>query len=202
MRRLVYVILAVGLLPSLIGCGDSGSENKGKVRNISEELTEKQEKWGEIAHLPLDSTFSFEGEFLPEYDSTVSFDGNGSIKVDAYDSLMVNIGIVDDIDIQQGRLYYRAMLRTEDFDGEVYLEMRIDIGTGPQYYTRDQYNPLVGTKDWERHEAYMILTQPQYIYHAVLQLNICGKGTVWIDDIHLYKTPLKEQDIAPESSGK
>ena len=196
MRRLISIVSVTGLLFLFFGCGDSKSGKEGKIRDLSEQLAKPKVEWGEIAYLPLDSTFSLKGEYLPEYDSAVSFDGNGSIRINAQDSILVNIATVDNFNLQESRLYYEAMLHTKDFKGKVYLEMRIDLGSGPNYYTRDQYNPLVDTKDWEQHQAYMIISRPQYVKQALLQLNICGKGTVWIDDIHLYKSPLKENDVS------
>ena len=58
-----------------------------------------------------------------EFDREISSDGLGSIKITASDSTTVRLFETGDIDIEDARLIYRGKLKTDDFDGQVFLEL-------------------------------------------------------------------------------
>lgn len=67
-------------------------------------------------------------------DSAVSTDGDGSLKIEATKARTVRLFEIDDPDVEQARLVYRARVRTRDVDGKVFLEMwcRIPAAVRPR----------------------------------------------------------------------
>jgi len=143
----------------------------------------------ELKHYPLDS---LEGVVIPEgveLDKTVSSDGHGSLKITADGPRTVRLFETGPIDGENAHLMYQARLRTEGLEGQAYLEMWIclpDLGT---FFSRGLNNTLTGTADWTIVETPFLLKPGQKPYNAKLNLVITGKGTVWIDDIRLSRTP-------------
>lgn len=193
--RKIIIGLSILTLMIILGCGDKGSSGKGQVKDLGDQLTPKPRIYGEIEHVAIDSAFTQVGEYFGDFDPDVSHDGNGSLRFDVQDSMLVHVTTLDDVDVDMGRFYYRAWLKTANFTGKVYLEMRLRFGTTATYYTRDQYSPLEGTKDWELHDCYLLLGEGQNPTEVELQINVDGKGTVWIDDISLVRAPFRPGDL-------
>jgi predicted Ser/Thr protein kinase len=143
----------------------------------------------ELKHYPLDS---LEGVIIPEgveLDKTVSSDGHGSLKIIADGPRTVRLFETGPIDGENARLMYQARLRTEGLEGQAYLEMWICLPDLGAFFSRGLNNTLTGTADWTIVETPFSLKPDQHPYNAKLNLVITGKGTVWIDDIHLLKAP-------------
>jgi len=143
----------------------------------------------ELKHYPLDS---LEGVIIPEgveLDKTVSSDGHGSLKITADGPRTVRLFETGPIDGENARLMYQARLRTEGLEGQAYLEMWICLPDLGAFFSRGLNNTLTGTADWTIVETPFLLKPGQKPYNAKLNLVITGKGTVWIDDIHLSRTP-------------
>jgi hypothetical protein len=143
----------------------------------------------ELKHYPLDS---LEGVVIPEgveLDKTVSSDGHGSLKITADGPRTVRLFETGPIDGENARLMYQARLRTEGLEGQAYLEMWICLPDLGAFFSRGLNNTLTGTADWTIVETPFLLKPGQKPYNAKLNLVITGKGTVWIDDIRLSRTP-------------
>jgi predicted Ser/Thr protein kinase len=143
----------------------------------------------ELKHYPLDS---LEGVVIPEgveLDKTVSSDGHGSLKITADGPRTVRLFETGPIDGENARLMYQARLRTEGLEGQAYLEMWICLPDLGVFFSRGLNNTLTGTADWTIVETPFSLKPGQKPYNAKLNLVITGKGTVWIDDIRLSRTP-------------
>ena len=62
-----------------------------------------------------------------QIDSEITSDGNGSLRVTTDKPTTVRLYETGDIDIEDARLTYRAKLRTEAIEGQVYIEMWCDF---------------------------------------------------------------------------
>jgi hypothetical protein len=144
----------------------------------------------EIASFNIDNLDGVITQSGIEFDSTVSSDGRGSIKITVPESTTVRLYETDDIDIEDARLIYRAKVKTENFTGRTYLEMWCGFSGQGEYFSRGLMSPVTGSVDWTTEETYFLLKKDQNPDYIKLNLVIAGTGTVWIDDIRLLKTAL------------
>ena len=164
--------MGVGILLAIMGC------SQPKI-----EVTELQ-------HFPLDSPEGLITGSGVVIDKEISSDGNGSLKVTAAAPVVVRLFETGDIDIENGRLMYRAKLRTEKLEGQAYLEMWCNFQGKGEFFSRGLERPLTGTTDWTTEETPFFLQKGENPSFVKLNLVINGKGTVWIDDIRLLKGQL------------
>jgi hypothetical protein len=143
-----------------------------------------------LKHLPVDST---DGVVSTEYvclDSSTSSDGAGSLRIDATESTLVHLYMLDAPDIEKARLIYRADIKTRDAENPVYLEMYCVFNDKGAFFSRDLQTPLLGNNDWTTEETPFFLRQGENPDSLRLNLVIAGAGTVWIDNIRLLKAQL------------
>ncbi|MEW5923057.1 MAG: hypothetical protein AB1746_03635, partial [Candidatus Zixiibacteriota bacterium] len=81
-------------------------------------------KTTEIRRLPVSDLNDIISEEYVEFDSEISADGNGSIKVTCDEPIVVELYVLDDINIEDASLIYEAKMRSENLKGNAYLEMR------------------------------------------------------------------------------
>lgn len=124
-------------------------------------------------------------------DKDVSSDGKGSLRITATEPMVARLFETGDIDIENARLIYRARVRTENVEGQVYLEMWCHFSGKGEFFSRGLQNPLTGTTDWRSEETPFILKRGENPDNVKLNLVIAGKGVAWIDDIALLKGPLR-----------
>lgn len=120
-----------------------------------------------------------------QFDKQISSDGNGSLRIEATEPTTIRLFETGNIDIQNVQLIYRAMLRTENVEGQVYLEMWCHFPGRGEFFARDLMTPLTGTKEWTMEETPFFLKEGENPDNVKLNLVINGKGTVWIDNIRL-----------------
>jgi len=125
-----------------------------------------------------------------EMDKATSSDGQGSIKITATEPTTVRLFEAGDLDIENARLTYQAKLRTEGVEGQVFLEMWCHFPGKGEYFSRGLETPLTGTTDWTTEETPFFLRKGENPDNVKLNLVINGKGTAWIDDIHIVAGPL------------
>ncbi len=126
-----------------------------------------------------------------ELDNEISSDGNGSLKIDASAPTVVRLFETGDIDVENARLIYQAKLRTQDVEGQVYLEMWCHFPGKGEAFSRDLQTPVSGTTDWASEETPFFLRKGENPDNVKLNLVINGRGTAWIDEVQLLKAPLK-----------
>jgi len=120
-----------------------------------------------------------------ELDTQITSDGNGSIKIIASSPTTVRLFEVGGIDIEDARLVYRARLRTEEVQGQVYLEMWCRFpGTG-EFFSRALDSPISGSTGWISQETPFFLEKGQKPDLIKLNVVIDGSGTVWVDEVAL-----------------
>jgi hypothetical protein len=150
----------------------------------------------ELKQYSLDSTEGVLTQSGVTIDRQISSDGNGSLRIEATEPTTIRLFETGDIDIENARLIYQAKLRTEDVEGQVYLEMwcRFSSPGFPgiaESFSKELANSLSGTADWTTQETPFLLQKGENPDNVKLNLVIEGTGTVWIDDIRLLKGPLK-----------
>ena len=124
-------------------------------------------------------------------DTHVTSDGHGSLQIKADKPRTVRLYETGDIDIENARLLYRARIRTQGVEGQAYLEMWCHFPGRGEYFSRALQSPLSGTTDWTTQETPFFLKAGENPDNVKLNLVIAGKGTAWIDDIHLVRGPLQ-----------
>jgi hypothetical protein len=122
-----------------------------------------------------------------QIDKAVSSDGKGSLRVTVSEPTVVRLYEVRDLNIENARLIYQAKVRTEGVKGQVYLEMWCHFPGKGEFFSRGLQNTLTGTNQWVTMETPFFLKKAESPDYVRLNLVINGKGTAWIDDIHLLK---------------
>jgi len=122
-------------------------------------------------------------------DSTVSSDGTASLKITTEGPVTVRLFELGDIDIQNAKLVYRAMLRSKKLSGKAWLEMTAVFKNGEETVSRGVDRPAAGTSEWTTYEIMFLFKKKENPRNVKLNLVIDGKGTVWIDDILILKGP-------------
>tara|TARA_R110002124_G_scaffold117566_3_gene274598 strand:+ start:183 stop:656 length:474 start_codon:yes stop_codon:yes gene_type:complete len=93
-------------------------------------------------------------------------------------------------DIDSAVLTYHAELKAENLDGQAYLEMWCRLPGRGEFFSKGLNAPVTGTTDWITCETPFLLKEGQK--PDLLKLNIAatGKGTVFIRNIRVSKTPM------------
>jgi hypothetical protein len=124
-----------------------------------------------------------------ELDTEISSDGNGSLKIVAGEPTTVRLFEVEDIDVENARLIYRARLRTEAVEGQVYLEMWCRFPGAGEFFSRAVHSPISGSTEWVSQETPFFLEKSQNPDLVKLNVVIDGTGTVWLDEVKLVRGP-------------
>ncbi|MDY6972326.1 MAG: hypothetical protein SV775_08350 [Thermodesulfobacteriota bacterium] len=144
----------------------------------------------EIVSYPIDSLEGIITKSGIQMDEKITSDGNGSLRITADKPSTIRLYETGDIDIENARLIYQARLRTEGVEGQVYIEMWCCFpGTG-EFFSRALQSPLSGSNEWTLQETHFFLKKSENPDNVKINLVVGGKGTVWIDDIHLIRASL------------
>lgn len=145
----------------------------------------------EIKYYPIDSMEGLIAKTGTQIDREITSDGNGSLRIVTSKPTTVRLYETGDIDIENARLVYRAKLRTEGIEGQVYIEMWCHFPGKGEFFSRAVQSALSGTNEWTSQETTFFLKKGENPDNIKLNLVVNGKGTVWIDDIRLLKGPLE-----------
>jgi len=145
----------------------------------------------ELKRFPIDSLEGIITQSGVQFDKEVSNDGNGSLRMVATEPTVVRLFELGDIDVENARLIYQAKVRTEGIEGQVYLEMWCHFLGKGEFFSRGLQTPLTGTTNWTTEETPFFLKKGENPDNVKLNLVINGKGTAWIDDIRVLKSPLQ-----------
>jgi len=166
------IIIAAMILIYVAGCGGEGS-----VDSQTEVIADYPVK-------NLEGVITRNGVSL---DEKITSDGNGSIRISVSGPGTYSLYETGDIDLDDARLIYSAEIRTENFDGNVFLEMICSLPGKGEYFSRDIDNTLTGTNLWSSRETMFLLKKGENPNNVRLNVVTDGTGTVWIDDIKLEK---------------
>ena len=144
----------------------------------------------ELRRFALDGTEGLITQSGVAIDKQVSSDGNGSLRIEATEPTTVRLFETGDIDVENARLIYQARVRTENVEGQIYLEMWCHFPGKGEFFSKGLTTPLTGTAAWTMVETPFFLKKGENPDNVKLNLVIDGKGTAWIDDIRLLKGPL------------
>lgn len=144
----------------------------------------------ELRSFALDNTETIISQTDVTFDKAVTSDGNGSLRIDAAAPMHIRLLELNDVDIEQATLFYRAAMRAENFIGNAYLEMWCGFNELGEYFSRDLQSTIDGSTDWRVKQTPFVLQKGQNPDRIKLNLVVNGTGTVWIDDIHLVSTAL------------
>jgi len=144
-------------------------------------------KGQELKRLPLDSA-SLLGTAVST-DSVVKKEGTGSIKIATQGPTNICLGAVQPLKVDNARLVYQARVKSENLEGAAFLEMWCEVGGG-RYFSRGMNSTVAGTMDWQILQTPFFLQPGQEVNRVTLNIVINGKGTVWVDDVVLFKEPL------------
>lgn len=145
----------------------------------------------ELKHFPVDDLEGIITQTDVGIDKNISRDGNGSLRIIATEPKIIRLYETGDIDLENARLTYQANIRTEGVQGKVFLEMWCSFPGKGEYFSRALHAPLSGSNEWTSQETSFFLQENDNPDNVKLNIVINGTGTVWIDDIHLKKGPLK-----------
>jgi hypothetical protein len=158
---------------------------------LSISCSQTQEEIVEIARYPLDSLEGVITQSGVALDKDITSDGKGSLRIAADKPAVIRLFETGDLDVEDARLVYRAKVRCENVEGQVFLEMWCQFPGKGEFFSRGLHNTISGTKDWTSLEAYFFLKKGENTDNIRLNLVIDGTGIAWIDDIHLMKGPLQ-----------
>ena len=150
----------------------------------------KSQKVDELKSYPLDSVDGVIDQSNVTFDPSVSFDGKGSLRIDAKGDITVPLFEVSGLSVDEAVIFYQAKIKTEKIFGQVYLEMWCHFAGKGEYFSRSQNMLMSGTNDWRTQETPFILQKGEVPDLFKLNLVVIGTGTAWIDDIKLLKGPL------------
>ena len=168
----VRMLLAAALL-AVVACGKRGDGGGTEIRRIG-----------------LDGMADVITKNNVAFDEETTFDGRGSIRVSVAGPVSIRLVQLGDIDLHRAVLVYQAALKTQDLDGEAYLEMYCLFHGRGEFYSRGLDHALSGTTDWRTVSTPFRLREGENPDIVRLNLFVNGTGTVWIDDIRLLKRPL------------
>jgi hypothetical protein len=144
-----------------------------------------------LVHMPVDDRSEMAKDVEKvggEMDYDISSDGNGSLRIDARERVLVDLyrvwGNEEDLSFRQ--LVYEAKVRTEQASAPVFLVMQAGLTSAPHgmpVVGRDK--AIHGTNDWTTLQIWAGNPPGTRLLETTLQLEIDGPGTVWIDDVRL-----------------
>ena len=110
--------------------------------------------------------------------------------VDSKEAQTVRLFEVQDPQVEQCLIAYKAMLKTEGLAGRAFLEMWCRLPERGEFFSKGLDQAVHGTTDWASYQIPFYLKKGQRPDLIKLNLTIEGTGRVWIKDIQLLKTPL------------
>jgi hypothetical protein len=139
---------------------------------------------------PLDSLEGVLTKTDVELDKSVSADGNGSLKIVSQDDNVIRLFETGPMSIKNCLLFFSAKMRSENLEGKAFLEMWCNIAGRGEFFSRGIDQPISGTTEWTTVQTPFRLEGGQMPSNLKLNLIVEGSGTVWIDDIRLFSSPL------------
>jgi hypothetical protein len=144
----------------------------------------------ELARWPMDRVEEIITRDGVTVDNHITFDAGGSLKIQAGGPRTVRLFETGDIDVENARLIYHAVVRSENLIGRAYLEMWCVFPGLGEFFSRGLDDPIAGDTDWVPRETFFFLKKGENPSKVKLNLVIEGKGVVWIDDVRLLVGPL------------
>lgn len=158
-----------------------------RQRDVQERTSNQGSAVTELEAFALDDLQGLITQSGVSIDKSISCDGKGSLRIDATEPTTIHLFEMGDIDIENARLIYQTKVRTENLEGQVYLEMWCNFPGKGEFFSKGLMNPLVDTTDWATMETLFLLKEGENPDNVKLNVVITGKGSVWIDEVRLLK---------------
>jgi len=97
---------------------------------------------------------------------------------------------VENPDVEQCRVIYRAKLKTEKLTEPAYLEMWCRFPGKGEFFSRDMEHTVTGSNGWASFETPFFLKKGEKPDLIKLNLVVKGAGKVWVKDVELLKSAL------------
>ena len=97
---------------------------------------------------------------------------------------------VQEPQVEQCLITYRAKLKTDGLTGRSFLEMWCRLPGRGEFFSKGLNQVVTGTTDWASYEIPFYLRKGQRPDLIKLNLVVEGRGKVWLRDVQLLKTPL------------
>ncbi len=130
---------------------------------------------------PLDATITKE-ILVPDSDGW---------SADVKETHTIRLFEIDNPQVENCMLTYRAALKSDNIQERSYLEMWCRMPGRGEFFSKGFHNALKGTSDWSSYEVPFYLKRNQKPDQIKLNLTIEGSGKVWIKNIELLYTPLQ-----------
>jgi hypothetical protein len=173
-RRRVHAAVALGLV---LGLGSSCYQPV----HPAEEITT-------LPITDLRGVVTAPGEAIV-FDAETSYDGNGSLRMVSAGPSLIVLYVVEQIDAQNAILSYQARVKTQGAKGRVFIELRVNVPEKGTFQSLAEQYALTGDSDWVMQEANFWLGPGEVPSRLYLMINIEDAAVVWVDDIHVLKTP-------------
>ncbi len=97
---------------------------------------------------------------------------------------------VENPGLEQCMVTYRAKLKTENLNGQAYLEMWCRFPGNGEYFSRGLDHTVSGSNGWASYETPFFLKKGERPDLIKLNIVVKGTGKVWVKDVELLKGPL------------
>jgi len=144
----------------------------------------------ELKRFPMDTLQGVIQRTGTEIDTRIKAQGAGSLKITVTEPSVIRLFETGPLEIEDAALVYRARLRTENAQANVYLEMWCRFPGKGEFFSRGLQSPLRGTNDWSTQETPFFLKKGETPDDVKLNIVSEGAGVIWIDDIRLIKRKL------------
>ena len=122
--------------------------------------------------------------------------------VEVHEESSIRLFEVNEPEVDNCILTYRAELQTEDAKGRVFLEMWCRFGGRGEFFSKGFDHAVKGTNDWASYETPFYLKTGQTPDLIKLNLALEGEAKVRLRNIELFYTPLETRDSSEESSSR
>jgi hypothetical protein len=110
--------------------------------------------------------------------------------IDSKDTQTIRLFEVQEPQVEQCLITYRAKLKTDGLTGRAFLEMWCRLPGRGEFFSKGLNQVAHGTTDWASYEIPFYLKKGQRPDLIKLNLVIEGTGKVWLRDVELLKTPM------------
>jgi hypothetical protein len=114
----------------------------------------------------------------------------GGWLIDSTEKQTIRLFEVQNPEVEQCMVTYKAQLKTENLQGRAYLEMWCRFPGRGEFFSKGFQHAVKGTTLWSSYEIPFYLKKGQKPDLIKLNLAVEGVGKVWIKDIELLKTTL------------
>jgi hypothetical protein len=119
----------------------------------------------------------------------ITVSGEGWL-VDSKEEQTIRLFEIQDPQVEQCLLTYRAKMKTDALAGGAFLEMWCRLPGRGEFFSKGLQQKASGTTDWASYEIPFSLKKGQRPDLIKLNLVVGGEGKVWLKELQVLKTPI------------